>query len=98
MEPWIVIYLRLLRGDRNLFDNEYLSFLLQNIQPPTDIPNTFVVMWYRHLGLRLLDQDSPEKAYVAFSKAAYNEFIPNNQKLLQEHSRLARFYQNMQRR
>lgn len=89
-QPWIVTYLQLRRSEPSLRSLAALERLL-NTPPPSGLPNTFSVEWYRFLGLYLQEAKAFDKAEIAYEKAASH--APSGMKaVLEEHARRMAFF------
>lgn len=89
-QPWVITYLQLRRGELSLRSLPALEHML-NTSPPTGLPNTFTVEWYRFLGLYLQGARAFDKAETAYKKAA--SYAPSGMKaVLEEHARRMAFF------
>lgn len=93
VQPWIITYLQLRRGEPNLRSTAVLKQLL-NTAPSAALPSTFAVEWYRILGLYLQDAAAFDQAEQAYNKAAAHA-SSGMKAVLEEHARrMAYFHKN----
>lgn len=91
-EPWLVTYLRLRKGDRQILNE---SRLLTLMKTPLNISyaDTFKVEWYKFLGIRFLQLKNYAAAEQAFSQAA--AMVPASlRRYYAQEQRRAQFYRN----
>ena len=89
-EAWIFHYLRLRRGHKELYKNNYLN-LIARISPPSQVAATFKSEWYKYLGHRFMEVEKYRKAASSYKMAA--DVAKSGKKdIYHQYSRKALFY------
>ena len=90
-QAWMYDYLRLRRRTPELLNRDLLEGML-GTEPPTGLPPTFAIEWFKFLALRFMEIEAYDLAQIAYGKAVDHSGA-GSQAVLKEHQRRAAFYQ-----
>lgn len=93
-EPWIIIYLRLKNKDKNIYNKNFLYYLLK-LKPPTNVDSIFYKEWYKSLGHLLMLLEEYSQAEIAYTNAL--QYVDKaNIQIFKEYIRKAKFLAEQQ--
>lgn len=94
-EPWLLTYLRLRNSKTQQSKQEDTTAFNEikpmiDLVPDDDLPETFLVEWYRILGIKLMKIRKYQEAFGLFQKATMKSLYATD--LFDQYARLAQFY------